>query len=219
MSKLKKYALLGVFLLPIILFSACLPGQKSETQTQKQAENEMKEMARIMESGGSGYCELTDEKGNKLEYWFKNKKMKTKGMGFGQTIEDDEMQIGYMINDSEWMYTWAENQVEGVKIKMPTEEELKDMEQNAKEMAEKFPDFSSEDTADAYEEMGYKINCKKKNVSDSEFIPPSNIKFQNMSEMMEASMQMGEKMMTDFDQADLEEMQKMAEEMEKKFGQ
>ena len=54
----------------LFLAGCTIPGQqlqnREQEQTQEQVQNEMKEMAQIMEKGGSAYCELIDKEGNKL---------------------------------------------------------------------------------------------------------------------------------------------------------
>ena len=213
----------------LFLAGCTIPGQqlqnREQEQTQEQVQNEMKEMAQIMEKGGSAYCELIDKEGNKLEYWLKDKKMKAKGQGFSQAQmqaeeqEQNQNQVGMMINDGSWLYTWSEGQTQGFKMKMPTEAELKEMEQEAKEMADKLPDFTDETTVQEYEDQGYRVNCQKRNVADSEFTPPSNIQFQDYSALMQDAQKMGQNALEAVDQDQMKELQRQAEEMQKKYGQ
>lgn len=205
MFKFNKYTLLGVFLLSaIVSFSACIPAKEADkVQTKEAAQKEMMEMAKIVESGGSAYCKLTADDNGEIEYWIKGKKMKMKGLGFAVGMVDQEEEtkkLGYMISDTKNMYMWSEGEAEGVKMKLPTEEELKEMAEDVKEWADNMPDFTSDEVMGEYEEQGYIVDCKKQNVSDSEFVPPSNIKFQDMSEMMEGAMEMGKGVMENYDQ-------------------
>ncbi|HEX7017847.1 MAG TPA: hypothetical protein VF209_02990 [Patescibacteria group bacterium] len=169
--------------------SACIPGlsKSPEEQAARQQESEAKEMMAAMESGQSLKCSVTNSQtGDTGEYYIKGEKMR---MSNTATI-DGQTQTSHMINDGEFVYTWTDEPAQGVKMKMPTEEEMKAQEAEYEEYLGDTPDFSDEESIKEYEDSGYTIDCDPTDVLDSQFVPPSHIQFQDMSAMMEAAAKM-----------------------------
>ncbi len=190
---MKKIVLSSIVLLgSTVLLSACVPGLQNQEQTQ-QSEKEMikesNELAQAIESGKPTYCQITSDDGTEnLEYWIKDKKMKMVGQGVSGDDEVAQMEMGSMISDGEYIYTWSEGETQGVKFRAMTEEEAQEVAAEAEEYMQDLPDMG-DDFVEEYENKGYRVDCKQQNIADSEFTPPANVQFQDMEMIMEQSMQ------------------------------
>jgi hypothetical protein len=119
-----------------------------------------------------------------------------------------------MINDGEWMYTWTGKKGTKMNIKrmekMDNDFEELDIEENTSEW---------EDVIDEWEEDDVDYDCNEQKIDKDLFIPPSDVVFEDMGAMMDASMKMNEdfqKMGEQFssgEEMDIEDMQKMIDEM------
>lgn len=176
-------------LISSVLLSACIPGlnrnqQTPADQSARQQESEAKQMMAAIESGQSLKCVMTSTKdGQTVEYFLKGKKMNVNS----SALVEGKTQVSHMINDGEYFYTWTDEPAQGMKIKMPSEEEMKAQEEKYEEYLGDTPDFTDEEEIKEYEESGYTIDCDPISVPDSQFIPPTNIQFQDTSAMMEAA--------------------------------
>lgn len=175
--------------------------------------DKMKQWADAVKLGGGLKCTLTDTAtGKTANYSLKGKKFHAKGTALSTT---EKMQNGEMVSDSEYMYIWDTDTKEGMKMKLPTEEELKAGETQAQEALKNMPqspDFSDPEGIEKLEQDGTKLDCNPAVISDSEFNVPSDIKFQDFSEMMKKAMDSFKSGMT-------EEQQKQIEDAMKKAGQ
>ncbi len=224
MKKLRQYVMPVVLVTGSAIFlSGCLPtGQK--TQTPKDVLKEGQELAKAIETGKPIHCQISNEdKSEEMEYWVKGEKIKMVGSNLGSGMED---QTGYVITDGEYMYVWSDGEENGMKMKMPSDEEMAEAEDAAKTFMEEMPDFGDEEVMAEFEDEGYMIDCKQQNISDSEFVPPSDIVFQDLEAMMnEAFSGMeGELENLDVDSMELDpaveaEMDKLMQEMGNTGGQ
>lgn len=195
-----KKVLLGV---SAIVLAACNNQSTPEVQTQEQAMGEYEQMANLVATGKPVRCLMTDtEKGHTMTYLMKDKKVKMTDMMMSDTGE-----TGAMLMDTEYMYTWSDQKKEGTKMKL----NLEDLKESADQAQQDVPDLSNEEDRKAYEEMGYTINCEEAQVSDSEFVPPTDVKFMDMSAMMEKAKEAQQGMTP--------EQQKQMEEMMKQYAQ
>lgn len=144
-------------------------------QTTEQAQQEFQEVATAMQSGQSARCVMTNPTTNQsMTYSIKDKKVKM------SNIEMNEGDLtGAMLMDGEYLYTWSETKKEGTKFKLPEEK----ADQVAQEGS--VPDLSKEEDRKEYEDMGYTIQCNTLEIADSEFVPPTDVKFTDMNAMME----------------------------------
>ena len=192
-----------------IILSGCTKQKEATTQTQSKTVSEATEFANAIQSGKPTICIMTKDKVS-MEYQIKNKMMhmvstttSTDDKGVATTI------VGHMINDNKLVYTWDEKTKQGAKMAIPTEEEVKDMTDKAKELQDETattPKFESEEDYRGLKNDGYTINCKNSSVDDSVFMPPTDIKFIDPTAMMKAipSPDANGK----FDMTQLEELQK-----------
>ena len=160
-----------------IIFSGCslLPPKTETGETIKNEEvKQAEKLAKIMERGGSASCTVTEvtNKENTTSMKISGKKMRVEGQGFGEGQKK-----GFMINDGIYSYIWSEGDNQGYKTKLPTEQEVKEV----KEAEEEKTEVNVEEYDD---ETRFKVECKEGKVAESEFIPPSTVKFIDPSEMM-----------------------------------
>lgn len=152
-----------------LLFSACnQAGPITGTTTQK-----AEKLAQIIESGGSADCTVTNfSEKSTTQMIISGKKMKIIGSDFGGGKK------GTMINDTVYFYSWGEGDKDGFKTKLVTEKETKATE------VVKQDEFDTEKAIQEFEdETKFKMDCARRNVSASEFVPPSDVKFTDLAEL------------------------------------
>lgn len=209
----KTFLSLGLVGLSAVLLSGCsLPGQSTNQNgvtSQSQNQNQERQMAQILQAGEPVYCVMTKPgTEERIEYWVKNKKMKMMGTGIS-TADDSERTMGNMISDGEYIYVWGEGQSSGMKLRVPSEEEIKESQAQYQEYLNKLPsaDENYESNLEAqYQNEGYGVNCQPQNINDDEFVAPSNISFTDMATMMQAAP--STPVMNAEDQAAFEQMMK-----------
>lgn len=186
---LKKPLLLGTTLIvSSLLLSACIPGltKKSDTTTQSETKSvegsTAQQMLAGLQSGQSLKCNVTNTTDNQtFTYYLKDKKFRMDGT----TTVDGQAQTTHAINDSIYVYTWTDSQNQGVKMKVPTAEELAQQADQYKDYLDKNPDLTDADVVKQYEDSGYTIKCDPAGVDDGLFVPPTTVQFQDLSAMME----------------------------------
>jgi hypothetical protein len=170
-----------VSLMAMVVLSGCsaLPGRQAEETGNA---GEEREMAAALESGKPVYCVMTDAEGSRMEYEMKGGKMRVAGMAVGEST-------GYMINDGMFIYIWEEGSAEGVKMPVPSEEDVAEAQDAAEEYTRDVPDFYNEDSVAEYEDQGYVIDCQPRNVADEVFVPPMGVNFVDTGAMMQNALQ------------------------------
>ena len=156
-KKTMKKLTLPTLLASAFLFAACTPSAPITGTEEQKAEK----LAQIIESGGSADCTVTNlADKSTTQMVVSGKKMKIVGSDF------NEGKKGTMINDAVYSYFWSEGDKTGFKTKLEVEKE-----------AQPTPGASEEkiDTT--------KMDCSRRNISDSEFVPPAEVKFIDPSEL------------------------------------
>ncbi|MCA9369223.1 MAG: hypothetical protein H6773_00425 [Pseudomonadales bacterium] len=178
MSFSKTISTFGMIFSAGVLLSACLPNS-SDTNTTSQSEQEMitetQELSAGMQAGKPMFCTMTDSDGNVVEYRVKGEKANISG----QNISEGNGK-GNVIADGEYTYIWEEGATEGIKHRIPSEEELAEMSENTEPY--EIPNFENEEELASYEEQDVTINCEPANFSDDIFTPPADVNFIDMEE-------------------------------------
>lgn len=148
---------------------------------------EAMQFAKAVESGEPTVCTLTKDESS-LQYFLKDGRVRADITSVSQDEDTGESSttVSHMINDTVYVYTWSEDMSQGAKMKVPTEEEMKAMQDQAQDYQDSNPSFASEEDYQAYQSQGYTIDCRGTSVGDSEFTPPSNVEFRDLSAMMES---------------------------------
>ncbi len=160
---------LSALLSSALLLAACTPSGPITGTEQQKAEK----LAQIIESGGSGDCTITNlSDQSTTQMIVSGKKMKIIGSDFGGGKK------GIMINDTAYFYSWGEGDKEGFKTKLITEKETQPTVTTSAEQ-----DFSPKKAVSEFEdETKFKMDCAKRSVSASEFVPPTTVKFTDTAE-------------------------------------
>ena len=118
-------------------------------------------------------CSYSDERGE-VSFWAKSGKMRAEGASFG--LQGD--QKGGMINDSEYLYIWQDDDKSGIKYKLSV-----------------FEDTDSPDTSQPAQidpqawaqsiQGRYEYSCNAVNENDNIFTPPSDVEFKDMTQLLE----------------------------------
>ena len=167
----------------------------SDSQSPTEMINEASKFAAAIESGKPYSCQMTSDDAS-MTYQLKAGKMY-------MTTNTPEYS-GYMINDTEYIYSWSDQSDQGSKMRMPTEEEVETMTEDLPDASDT-PSFASESDYQAYQDQGYTITCEQADINDSLFTPPSNITFIDPTAMMEG-------LTGGSGELDMEKLQEMAKE-------
>lgn len=198
-EEIMKYAVMSLMAAAVLSGCSALPGrQVAETENAGEA----REMAAALESGRPVYCVMTDAQGGRVEYEMKEGKMRVAGMGMGEST-------GYMINDGVFIYVWEEGKAEGVKMPVPSEEDIAKAQETAEQYTRNIPDFYDEDSVAEYEDQGYVIDCQPRDVSDEVFVPPMGVNFVDTGAMMQNALQEVQQQGLDESQLPPEALQQM----------
>jgi hypothetical protein len=170
----------------ILFFSKNRQSQQSltyqqQSQTETKTKNQKEEKTNVFTSikdalirGQSLKCQFTDESGKKTTVYFK------KDFVRGMYNDEKEVMNNFLYRDKK-MYTWGDKTKEGMIIATDTISVVPTIKQTNKN-----EQTSTQDYIEQYEK--YWQNCKAETVSDTLFTPPSDVQFQNMSDLMQQMM-------------------------------
>jgi hypothetical protein len=163
-------------------------------------------LSMMIATGQSGKCVITDKNTDAVtEYYVKGKKMKFSTQGVGMmtapgSAGDDPMpsdvanKKSYFLNDTEYTYMWQEGEKNGIKTKIEAPTEPKDTPAMYTEGEEVEPapesDEPTMDIAKFEQDLNYSISCDLTELSDSEFVPPTDVTFMDYSQMNEQNYMM-----------------------------
>lgn len=171
-------------LMMIVMASACLcfgvnktaettAGQKVvvSTTTSGGIVDRLADLAAAVASGQSYWCTYNSE-GVQVESWINGDKSSSE-------LKTLDGGVVHTISDGTWAYMWVEGETEGMKMKLL--------------------DFKPEDSGEIkgmeYAEMAYaaksamNVDCRLARLPAGVFKPPSNIKFQDVGELMKQMQQ------------------------------
>lgn len=181
---MKKFALISFCFILIIGLSGCGKNKDQEQSKNKQQETSQEEtftssLNELLKKGKSIKCTYGyNEDGQNLKgttYINKNKFRSD----FDMKQIDGKTVKGYAINDSEYIYTWTDEDDNGTKMKIS---EMEKMQKNINSNTEGDKNSEYEDYSTYDEVMDYK--CVNWKVNNDKFIPPKNINFMDMTEQM-----------------------------------
>lgn len=184
---MKKYLFL---LASSVVLSGCslLPQQNQDAMVPAAEQNamtkEFEKVAMALQSGSGVECIFTrDTDGSTMTFQMLGNKTRASGQ-----LNPDMPETSSMINDSENLYTWQDSTMQGTKMSLA---KLNEATGEAEENEAMIPDFTPEDEA-KYESMGYSIKCDEKSLTDADFMPPTDVKFTDISSMMQKTPAMSE---------------------------
>lgn len=183
------------------------PATQEKSKENSATTNQMQSWIDAVKVGGGLSCKVTDTKNNTTTtYVAKGKKLHMIGINMGN---DQAATSGEMLSDGAFVYTWDTKTKEGFKMALPSEEEMKNTQEQSP--AAKAPDFSTEESIQKLEDSGVKLDCSPKTISDSEFTVPSDVKFQDFSTMMKNAAQSAQEGMSAEEKQQFEQMMKESE--------
>ncbi|HLC85927.1 MAG TPA: hypothetical protein VJG30_01415 [Candidatus Nanoarchaeia archaeon] len=161
-----KKIMLILFVLSILILAACSkPG--TEGTSSESGDSFAGSLANALKLGKSMKCTATDQQGNKLEFYVKGEKFRSEGTTQGTKA--------YTVMDqSKCMWTWQEGNNQGIKLCVPEEKETQPT--------------SSPQAAQGQVKTDVNVDCKATSVSDSMFVPPSNVQFTDLQETLNQAM-------------------------------
>lgn len=118
-------------------------------------------------------CAYSDENGE-MVVWAKSGKIRSEGSSFG--VQGN--QKGGMINDGEYLYIWQDGDKTGIKYKLSVFEN--------EESTDTAPPSEIDPEAWAESIQGkYEYSCNAVNEGESIFTPPTDVEFQDMTDLLE----------------------------------
>lgn len=162
-------------LLSVALFlSGCTLFSGQSTPITGTEAQKAEKLAAILASGGQADCTITNlEDKSTTRMVVSGKKMKIVGSDFG------EGKKGTMINDSVYSYIWTEGEKTGIKTKLDPDVSP------TPTVADRTDTSDTVASPETYEdETKYQTDCQRTSVPDSEFTPPADVIFTDLSEMM-----------------------------------
>lgn len=189
---------------------------QEQTQTMEQTKDQMTEqfqmVAEAMAAGNPIVCQMTNANGTSFTYSNMGQKIRIQGQ-----LSPDSPDEGNMLSDGEFIYTWSNQNQQGIKFKQPSAEDLAALKAKGEAVAQNLPDFSDQMTQDEYKNQGYSINCTQENIPDDTFVPPTTVTFTDTSDMMQRAQQMmrqddaesASEAASEGDQMDLEQVKKV----------
>lgn len=201
---MKKYFNIRYFIVIICVLALSGCGNKNVSKENSEQNNsgtsvteKVKQSLYDLVATGAGMkCTLEDPKSGPMTMYVKGEKAKVEGFdvmgGFSGPVpnEQPKKEKGTMINDGTWVYIWSGT--EGMKFNIKDMENLAPKEQNQDNPQENASDWK--DWVKQMDSEGIKYDCNPSVLSDSDFTPPSNVKFQDLGEMMKGLMKIGENM-------------------------
>jgi len=203
---MKKISLLLILAVPLLL-TACGPNQNQQSNQggeQTQPQTNKFSLKNALTLGQSVKCSYTDDKGTTVTSLVKGNKYKVSGISMGE-----DSGSGGMVSDGQYMYAWDDVTKQGTKFDITAMQELSQEPQSTTSPESAF-DFQK--WADETDNK-YKVDCQPAVVTDAEFIPPSDITFQDMTQFMQQMGEFSKKMQANPDGTpnteDLESMQEL----------
>ena len=121
-----------------------------------------------------------ENNGQKTTIYIKGDKIRVDGM-----TTSTQNQKSYYIQDDKYAYIWTDGKPNGTKY--PLKSFLNDNEDDSETNTNAPQKFDLKEMEAAWEGMNYK--CTPKNIPDSNFTPPSNIKFVDLENMFQQMQQ------------------------------
>lgn len=207
---------LTILAVSTVALSACIPGLTKKTDApaapqEQSAASKITEFAQLgaaLATGKSVRCTITQDGSPTItQYMIKQKKMKM--LANDPSKPDSAMA---MITDGEVLYTWDTVKKVGTKFLIPKETTAQPTNQP------EVPDFSNPTEQEKLAAEGFKINCDVASLDDSEFVPPSDVQFTDMSALLENAQKMAPAAGQVPSAADRAAMEQQVQEMMKQYG-
>lgn len=180
---MRKLLTLSVVSASSVLLMACLPGNKPASSGPEASPapatggvtGKMGEIAKNILAGQAYSCTFTaKDNGQKMEFSMKGKKVK---MAFADPSNPNKSMN--MIGDNEVSYIWDPATKQGMKMTIPKETPTPQAQLGKPEI----PDLNDLQEWEKAQEK-YDVNCTPAMLKDSDFVPPTDVTFQDLSELM-----------------------------------
>lgn len=184
-------------LVSAVLVSACQPKPAPTSTTEPGAGGEQKkvaaggfaEIAAAIKGGQSYRCTFTmKEKNQQMTYAIKGQKVAM----VIPAQEGSSAGVSHMLTDGKTLYIWDEMTKKGMMMVVP---ETPSAAPSALPVGQ--PSVPNLEDVEDWEELQqqYEVNCTPASLNDSEFTPPTDVTFQDLSKMMPAGAGAGAGMM------------------------
>jgi len=138
-------------------------GNEAKAEDTTESESPVTDLSKAY-AGGSFECTMQLE-GAEVKMYVKDGKHFSEATVNGKKWDS--------IYNGEYMYSWDVESKQGIKVN------VKEMQDSAPEQGD-----AAAYTPSKMQESATKVLCKKASISDSKFVPPSDVEFQDIAEMM-----------------------------------
>ncbi len=170
-----------ILITSVLLLTACNPAKpqvENQPQANKEAVEEMSNLAQDIQEGKSVQCVFTNKETNQtMTSLMKANKIKITNF-INPDQQDPQDSYGMMIFDGQYTYTWNDQTKQGLKMEIPQDQS------QPNDQADQVPDLTQEDIQRQYEDLGYTMKCNPQDISENEFTPPQDVQFTDMSQMV-----------------------------------
>ena len=185
---MKKTIIIIIVVILVILAAYLLLAKKSEAPDMSSADlaknssagssSGIKEGLLSLMQGTTGVkCTVTDENGT-YTVLTKGGKARIEGMNYPDPQDPNKMTKGNMINDGTFVYNWSGQA--GTKFNVSEMQDTADTQDN-----QSASDADWEAWAKNMDESGAKYDCQPGMATDSDFVPPNDVTFQDLSQMFQ----------------------------------
>lgn len=181
-----KFSLL-LLLLSFALFTGCIPKSSTSEDVSTEVPNdqsvgeqarEWQKVSQAITNGQSVKCLMTEvQTGTQTRYYLKDKFSR-----YDRDPDATQANQASFLTDGEMIYTWNNQTKQGFKM-LATEPSVSPLPDESQQ-PEEAPDFTNEETWSQYQQMGYSIACNVEELDPSLFIPPAEVKFTDMSQVL-----------------------------------
>lgn len=142
-------------------------------------------LSNIIANGGTASCTITNIEDKQVTTMaVSGKKMKITG----SSVDTQGQKGGSYLTDGTYVYIWEQGKKEGIKMKLPSEDEAKETADKAKDKADN-SDYDPSAYSSQYEDdTKFNMDCKEGSIPQSEFEPPTDVTFTDFQSMMQESL-------------------------------
>lgn len=187
---MKKTNLIIIIIVAIVLIGAgaffLMKGKSSDNTSQKNASEQNSPASAVkqgllglLENASGIKCSVSDQTGS-YTVIAKGEKAKIEGISFANPSNPTQKDSkGTMINDGTWAYIW--NGKEGMKFNLKDTQQTSSSAVNTEEKSTDWKGWAEE-----MQDSGAKYDCNPTVATDADFTPPSDVKFQDLAELMKS---------------------------------
>jgi hypothetical protein len=184
----KNLSVLSIFFVGILFLSGCV-GEKNAVvnegqENTKTAEKNVTDNIKDAVMSQKQKCTLTQNGDVVSVIYIDGERVRMDGQGGFIPQEGAQGSQGSMINDGAWVYMWDDVEKKGFKTPVEEDDVMEEDIDVDVEMEES-GEYSVEELIAQSQEENVEYSCEKWKVDEAVFIPPTDVEFVDLSQMMQ----------------------------------